>query len=146
MPPADPNLFHLNWERTGEVVAAIVILSFILERALSLLFEHRWFVRRWKERGLKEPIAFLAALGVCWYWKFDAVSMIILADRMTFPGYAVTAGVIAGGSKASVMLFRDILNFKSTALREKDAADVEAGKARVPPAIGRGEADAGAAG
>lgn len=46
----DPNLFHLDWERTFEVLAAVVVLSLITERALSILFESRVAVKR---RGAK---------------------------------------------------------------------------------------------
>lgn len=47
----DPNLFHLDWDRTIEVLAAIVVLSFFVERALALLFEHKWFIARFRNRG-----------------------------------------------------------------------------------------------
>ena len=32
----DPNLFALNWETVFEVLATIVILAFLLERALAV--------------------------------------------------------------------------------------------------------------
>ena len=51
-------------------------------------------------RGWKAPIAFAVAFGVCRYWDFDAISTTILADQTSFPGRLITAGVIAGGSKA----------------------------------------------
>ena len=41
----DPNLFHLDWERTLEAVMGIVVLSFLVERACSLLFESRFWIR-----------------------------------------------------------------------------------------------------
>lgn len=114
----DPNLFHLDWQRTVEVLAAIVVLSFVVERALALLFEHRAFVRAFDRRGVKEPIAFLVALGACLYWDFDAVSMIILQEKTSLAGAVLTAGVIAGGSKGAIKLFRDVLGFKSRAYAE----------------------------
>ena len=40
----DPNLFSLNWDIVIEVLAAVVILSLILARALALLFERAWYV------------------------------------------------------------------------------------------------------
>jgi len=58
----DRNLFHLDWERTFEVLAAVIVLSLLLERALAPLFEHPAFIRRFDKRGVKEPLAFLAAL------------------------------------------------------------------------------------
>ena len=114
----DPNLFHLDWERTFEVLAAVVVLAMIVERALSLLFEHRRLVKALSETGLKEVIAFAVALVICWQWHFDAVSMIVLTEETTRVGEIVTAAVIAGGSKGSIYLFRDLLKFRSGAYVE----------------------------
>ena len=41
----DPNLFHLDWGRVFEVLVAIVIMAFLMERALAVLFESRIFIR-----------------------------------------------------------------------------------------------------
>lgn len=114
----DPNLFHLDWGRTFEVLAAVVVLSLLVERALAPLFEHRAFIRRFEKRGLKEPLAFLVALAVCVYWEFDAISMVILRPKVSVVGEVLTAAVVAGGSKGSVKLFRDFLGFKSSAYAE----------------------------
>ncbi|MCK4783173.1 MAG: hypothetical protein KAV87_05430 [Desulfobacteraceae bacterium] len=117
----DPNLFHLDWERVGEVLVAIVILAFLLERALAVLFESRFFIKRWKEKSLKELIAFVVAVLACWYWDFDAVSMIFLKEKVTILGMIVTGGIVAGGSKGSIKLFRGVMGFKSTAQSLKEA-------------------------
>ena len=119
----DPNLFHLNGERLIEVFFAIVILAFILERALAVLFEHRSFINRAKGKGLKEIIAFAVAALVCWYWEFDALSILFPKEHVTIYGELITAAVIAGGSKASIKLFRDVIGAKSTAQAAKDAKD-----------------------
>lgn len=117
----DPNLFHLDWERVSEVLVAIVILAFLLERALAVLFESRFFIKRWKEKSLKELIAFVVAVLACWYWDFDAVSMIFLKEKVTILGMIVTGGIVAGGSKGSIKLFRGVMGFKSTAQSLKEA-------------------------
>jgi len=119
----DPNLFHLDWERTFEAITAIIVLAFILERALAPLFEHRWFVRRFDESGLKEPIAFALSAGVCWWRDFDALSIIILAEKTSLIGVLITGAVIAGGSKASVKLFHDLLGVQSDAVKAKKERD-----------------------
>jgi len=116
----DPNLFHLNWDRTAEVLCAVTILALLVERFLALLFENRWFLSRYAGVPVKEPIAFLVAFVVCAVWDFDAVSMIVLSETTNWFGYAVTAGIVAGGSKASVRLFQDFLKVKSSAKRELD--------------------------
>ena len=120
----DPNLFHIDMGRLFEVLIAIIVLLFFLERALAVVFEHRLWTGRMNGRGLKAPIAFAVAIGVCRYWDFDAISTTILADQTTFPGHLITAGVIAGGSKASIKLFHDMMGAMSDA--EKKRKDLNA--------------------
>jgi hypothetical protein len=120
----DPNLFHVDWGRLSEVLIAIIVMSFLIERALAVLFESRFFINRFKERSLKELIAFIVAAAVCWYWDFDAVSMIFLKENVTVIGAIVTGAVVAGGSKASIKLFHDLMNVKSSAAK---AATAETG-------------------
>jgi hypothetical protein len=45
----DPNLFHLDWERTLEALVGIIVLSFLVERACALLFESRWWISRFED-------------------------------------------------------------------------------------------------
>ena len=116
----DPNLFHVDCDRLSEALVVIVVLSFLVERALSLLFEHRAFIKRYDGKGVKEIIAFALAALVCVYWKFDAVSIIILSEKTSLLGELITAGVIAGGSKGSLKLFRDLMGIKSRALEESE--------------------------
>ncbi len=138
----DPNLFHLDWARVAEVLVAITVLAFFLERALAVLFESRFFLQVVQGRRpetdaqespksgpvrggvgtfpIQELIAFAVAAAVCMIWKFDAISMIFLKEQTTVLGAVVTGGVVAGGSKASVKLFRDVMGIKSTARRLLD--------------------------
>jgi len=115
----DPNLFHLDWERTFEVLATIVVLAFIVERALSVLFENRWWLKKLDAKVSKELIAFVVSAGACVYLRFDALSMVVLTPRTGTFGELLTGAVIAGGSKAPIKLFRDVLDFQSTASRER---------------------------
>jgi hypothetical protein len=109
----DPNLFRLDWEQVAEVLAAVVILSFIVERALALLFESNVFVDSLGSKGVKEPIALGFSFLICWYWKVDLLSVVLHGDKTRFLGMLVTAAVIAGGSKASLKLFRDVLGIEN---------------------------------
>jgi hypothetical protein len=176
----DPNLFHLDWERTLEALVGIIVLSFLVERACALLFESRWWISQFedarvgnlrgnndnvpsgesipsadesaasvaenpsttennqsktkaKEAGglaeqkvlagerypLKEFIVFVLSLIICWVWTFDAVSIIMLSERTRLAGIIVTAAVVAGGSKASIALFHDLLRVRSSANEER---------------------------
>lgn len=131
----DPNLFHLDWERVGEVLAAIVVLSFILERALAILFESRSFLKRFESAGIKEWIAAAVCIAVCIVWKFDAISMIVLTDKTTVFGEIVTGAVIAGGSKASLKLFHDVLGVRSSAHEAVYPDDAQTGKPSPKPDV-----------
>jgi hypothetical protein len=51
----DPNLFHLDWERTLEALAGIVVLSFLVERVCALLFESRWWISRFEDARVRKP-------------------------------------------------------------------------------------------
>lgn len=115
----DPALFGIDFAVLTEVLITIIVLSFFVERFLSLIFEHRVFVARFKGKGFKEPIAFLVSLGIVQYWKIDALGIILHADETSIWGYLITAGIIAGGSKASIKLFHDLMNVKSTAEKER---------------------------
>jgi hypothetical protein len=115
----DPSLFRLDWSQVTEVLAAVVVLSFIVERALAPVFESKLFVDRAASRGFKEPIAFGVALFVCWRWQIDVVSVVLHGDRVEGAGIVITAAVIAGGSKASLKLFRDVLGIESEHARQK---------------------------
>lgn len=126
----DPNLFHLDWERVLEVLAAIVVLAFLLERALAVVFESRLWVNSRMDRSVgKEAIALLLGGGICYVWKFDAVSMVILSDKTTLFGEILTGAVIAGGSKASIRLFRDWMQVGSSTIALKDAGKAAAKEA-----------------
>jgi len=137
----DPNLFHLDLGRVSEVFVAIVFLALIIERALSVVFESRFFIdntedgkvvmqlkgltvedqgsskllKQTKKRGLKEVISFGVSLAVCWVVHFDALTIsFVSSDETQIFGYVLTAMVIAGGSKGSIKLFKDWLGFRST--------------------------------
>ena len=115
----DPNLFRQDYERLFEALTTIIVLAFFVERALSLVFEHRYYIARFEDRGFKAPLAFLVALGVCVYWDFDALSIVVLRERTQFLGHVVTAAVIAGGSKAAITLFHNVFGAMSDAEKQR---------------------------
>jgi hypothetical protein len=117
MPPAE---FKVGFEGVFETMLAIVVLSFFLERALALLFEWRPFVKKFEGKAIKTPIALSIAILICFHWKFDAVGAVFSSVEPSVGGAVLTAAVIAGGSKASIKLFRNVLDVKSNALREKE--------------------------
>ena len=120
----DPNLFHMDYERLFEVLVTIVVFSFLIERALAPIFESRWFISFYegngKRKGFKELIAFAVSIVACVVWKLDALTIITAShETMQFYGYVLTGAVVAGGSKASIKLFKDVMGFMSSAERER---------------------------
>jgi hypothetical protein len=142
----DPNLFHLDLERVGEVLIAIVLLSLLVERALALLFESRPFIeatedgsvviqmknltpdnpkyarisKQSKKNGLKESISFIVAFAICWYLKFDVLTIIFVSsEETTVIGYLISGAIVAGGSKGAIKLFKDWMGFASSAETER---------------------------
>ena len=118
----DPNLFRLDYERLFEVLVTIVVFSFFIERALSVGFETKWFIKLYNEKrkGLKEFIALIVSIAICYFWKLDALSIIVVShSEMQVPGFILTGAIVAGGSKASIKLFKDIMGFMSNAEKER---------------------------
>jgi len=116
----DPNYFYIDWSKLSEVMIAIIVLSLFIERALSPLFESRFFINKFSNRSLKEAIAVFVSFGVCWFWKIDAISFVFSAEETNILGYFITGAIIAGGSKGSVKLFQDLLKVKSNAVIESE--------------------------
>ena len=102
----DPNLFHIDFAIVSEVIISIMLLALMLERALAVIFENRWFMQHFVYRitrardlpdfdpasgmdpdklievqprfgALKELITVTVCLSVCIYWKFDAFSILM---------------------------------------------------------------------
>lgn len=111
----DPLLFGIKGDVVSEVLGLIVLLSIIIERALSPIFEWRIVINKIRGRSLKEPIAFVVSILVAYAYQFDAMAILFSQEKNTIWGYLITAGVISGGSKGSIKLFRDVLNWKSAA-------------------------------
>lgn len=116
----DPVLFRIDWDTLFQVLGTIIVLSFFVERALAIVVESRAFIgSKADQGGTKEILSLLLSFAVIYVAKFDALAVIFKLEAVTTPGYLITAAVIAGGSKASIKLFRDILDIKSSALKEQ---------------------------
>ena len=115
-----------HWETILGAMAMLVVLSLVLERALSVFFE--WgFWKEWLEsRKLRGPIALIAAYFVCVFGNFDLFSTVFAKPAGWLSPYSfgvfATAAVIAGGSKGAILLFQDILGFSSEAMDARKRA------------------------
>lgn len=91
----------------------LIILSLLVERTLSVFFEQKFISKFLQGKGIKEFIALILCYIVCQTWNIDVVSNILGQTSNTL-GIILSACSIAGGSKASITLFRDIINASNT--------------------------------
>jgi hypothetical protein len=109
----------------SEAVLKLMFASFFVERSLSLFFETKWFIVYTKNSpnirtGLAFTYSFLfvlaTQLNLIKYLGYDlpsAPSGFFDWARVSLI-YFVTAGFVAGGSKASLKLFRDVMGIRSS--------------------------------
>lgn len=140
-----PDLFHVDYGRLLETLITIIVLSFLIERIISFIFENRLFIdwveerkaepeekdedgniikeavpAKPKKKGVRELIALIFSIGVCFYLNFDGFTIIFQSnDEMTTLGIILTGFIIAGGSKASLALFKDLMGVMSSAEKER---------------------------
>jgi hypothetical protein len=148
----DPNYFHLDYAKLVEILLTIIVLSFLVERALALLFESRFFIyltesgnvvikmkeergetiddatrkkleKRKKKSLVKETIALIVSIIACYLCRFDAFTILfVTSEKMTVVGYILTGAIIAGGSKASIALFKNVMDVMSSGEEARRAA------------------------
>ena len=109
-----------------------MVLSFVVERALAIVFENHWYITYLGKSELKELIAFAVSFLICRHWQFDIVSIVLLSDTTSVLGEVVTAALISGGSKASLKFFHDVIGVRSSAdlqrqRKQREAATQPAG-------------------
>lgn len=117
----DPIQFRIDWDVLIELMTTIIVLAFFVERALSIVVENKLFVQsKLDDSGIKEFLAFAVSLAIVKFVGFDAMAIMFKMDAPRWPGYFITAGIVAGGSKASIKLFQDLMGLKSSARQQKD--------------------------
>jgi signal transduction histidine kinase len=110
-------------------LATLVVLSMLLERALVLIFDYRWYKKKLSGLGLKVPISFITAWIICYQYKFDVLSKLFEPDKWSKMGVFLTAAIVAGGSAGAITLFQGVLKFNKEAqdsLRKANLAEAEA--------------------
>ncbi len=116
----DPNQFAINWATLFEMLALIIVLAFVVERAMAVVYESKPYVRfalnrKKAEKGdFKTLGAFIVSALVTILFQIDLVAVVLSHAHTSLVGELLTASVIAGGSKASIAIFRDILDVKSS--------------------------------
>lgn len=106
-------------------VFQVVLLSLVLERALFIAFDIKWWRNR-LESGWKATITVVVAVIVCWLHDFDVFARITeTAASTTLIGIFLTGLVVAGGSAGAMRLMQDVLKLSRQA-RDRAKLDEEA--------------------
>ena len=122
----DPSQYVLPWDTVFESLALVILLAFIVERVLAQFFETPRFIayiERLKEQEKYSPkplFASIISILITVIYKVDILAILVGLPQVSVMGCVVTGLLVAGGSKASIKLFRDFLDIKSNAYRESE--------------------------
>jgi hypothetical protein len=92
-----------------DAIMFLTMMALILERSLALIFEQKHISKMLSGKGIKEILAFCLCFFVCKEWSIDVISMMLKMEPGKTLGFIITAAAIAGGSKASIKLFQDVI-------------------------------------
>lgn len=102
----------MNYEAALGALVTLLITAIIVERALSVLFGWRWWLKYFDGRGIKVPIAVAFSWAICAKYSFDAFAMAFEKTNGAV-GRFITAMFIAGGSKLVLSVIRQVKAFQS---------------------------------
>lgn len=105
----------------------LVVAAMLVERALSFVFEHKWFTLLFVEQvpdpadptktitqnkipGLKGIIALIVSVGISFGYNFDILHVLFATSGTDPIGILITGFVIAGGSAGAITIFQGYLN------------------------------------
>jgi len=102
----------MDYESVIAALVTLAIVSIVLERALSVLFQWRWWKRYCNGIGLKTVVAFALSWAICTRYGFDVFAMMFGKQAGT-GGYLVTAMFVSGGSKLVLSVISQIRAFQA---------------------------------
>jgi len=110
-----------------EGLVLIVVLAFLIERALAIVFDWSPFERRFGKSDLKTPIALAVSIAVAAALNFKLFGIVARECQSCglspgIPGWidvVLTGAIIAGGSAAAVKLVQDVLGINKVLRDEK---------------------------
>ncbi len=120
-----------NWDLVTQALIKVVILSFLVERSLAVIFDMDGLRALLKRKGdIKPVVAILVSVGACFALHLDAIAplgatgaTIAESSDIKWLGYFLTGLVVAGGSAGSVKLFQDILGFRRSSREQIKAVE-----------------------
>ncbi len=98
-----------NWDLVTQALIKVVILSFLVERSLAVIFDMDSLRALLKRKGdIKPVVAILVSVGACFALHLDAIAplgatgaTIAESSDIKWLGYFLTGLVVSGGSAGS---------------------------------------------
>lgn len=139
----------MSWEAFSQAMLLLIFASFLVERSLAVLYESDLYIKRYGASTFLKPV--IAVLYSTAFVATVDINLMTLVNPMPDAEYGfdwvnrsnwewarnvliilLTAVFVAGGSKASLKLFKDVMNIKSAAeaRREQGAVSVPANPAK----------------
>ena len=110
-----PSVLSPEFLRVLSELAKLVVLAMLIERALILIFDYRWYQKKLSGKGIKVPISYTVSLIICAAYKFDILSELFEPGKQSTMGIVLTAAILAGGSAGAITLFQGVLGFTKDA-------------------------------
>jgi hypothetical protein len=130
-----PSQIPLDYIKLTAALLGYLILSVVLESALTVVFNWRLFIRHFEKRGWKTPVVISFAAFIVWNYDLDVMRDVLNALGMTdcqkgicsqwatsTVGRVVTTFLLAGGSAAILRIFT-YLGIRSPLERKEKAAE-----------------------
>src|SRR5262245_40101672 len=108
----------MQWDPIIADLLKVVLLAFLIERALAVVFEWNVIEAYMERFDLKPVIAALLSIALCYALKLNAVGALgdenspLQSKQYDWLGFVLTGLVVAGGSAGAVKLFQDVLGFR----------------------------------
>lgn len=134
----------MNWEPIVNELIKVVLLAFMVERGLAVIFDMERVEPALARKDLKPVIAMVVSVALCYGLKIDVIGKLAsqgaaLSGSLEWLGYGLTGLVVAGGSAGAVKLFQDVLGFRRSVRDETKQADQAKRSAEILEAQARGE-------
>jgi hypothetical protein len=133
-----------------EQIALLVVVSIMIERALTFLFDARpirdFVTGNGRFRMAKPWIALLTSGAIVFSYKLDLLKTMYQdpSSDPTLAGLALTSLMLAGGSAGMITLFHDVLGWSKDAREEsRRRRDTRVSKIPGTPAILKQSSSAG---
>ena len=133
-----------QWELLTTDLVLVVLLAFLVERALAVFFDMEKVEPVVSRHDLKPVLAMIVSVALCYGLEINLIAAMAkngapLKETVSFVGYVITGLIVAGGAAGAVKLFQDVLGLRRSLRDENKKADEAKREAETLEARARSE-------